>query len=402
MSNFKFFKLISIIILFDISLCMIVFPFRTIKEDRNGEINENSEEYNSNHFLNDYFTRPNYIPMKIGMPQQDVNFLLSLQDCGFKIGNFTNCEKYMANYLSTYKKEYSASIKFIDFYNEEYSVEETIYAYDDLQLKNIKAFSNIGLYLGKSDEKICGIIGLKLGFSDDCLKFKNILKSFKSNKITNNYKWMMKYNSLDEGLFIIGANMDEIIPNYNIENLFNSYSIMSGMNLIWGLYLRQIICGDNTTINTNEKTIKLDIDFSLIKGDRTYYEYIETYFFQKYYFKGICYKYIWNYDELNIYNIIECKKGKFGSDDIDKFPNLSFNIDSGPILNFEGKDLFTETKYKYFFNIVFINDRSMVSILERNGWIFGKIFFKKFPVIMDSDAKTISIYNNYNYTKEVQ
>ena len=402
MSNFKFFKLISTIILFDISLCMIVFPFKTIKEDRNGEINENSEEYNSNHFLNDYFTRPNYIPMKIGKPQQNVNFLLSLQDCGFKIGNFTNCEKYMANYLSNYKKENSASIKFIDFYNEEYSVEETIYAYDELQLKNIKAFSNIGLYLGKSDEKICGIIGLKLGFSDDCIKFKNILKIFKSYKITNNYKWMMKYNSLDEGLFIIGANMDEIIPNYNIENLFNSYAIMSGMNLMWGLSLRQLICGDNIAINTNEKTIKLDIDFSLIKGDRAYYEYIETYFFQKYYFKEICYKYVWNYDELNIYNIIECKKGKFGSDDIDKFPNLSFNIDSGPILNFEGKDLFTETKYKYFFNIVFINDGSMVPILERNSWIFGKIFFKKFPVIMDSDTKTISIYNNYNYTKEVQ
>jgi hypothetical protein len=342
--------------------------------------------------------------MKIGFPTQDVNFLLSLEDCGFKIGNFTNCNKYMANYLSNYYSNNSITFRIINSYNEGYSAKEAFYGYHDLQLKKIGRYSNIDFYLGNRDKNnnLCGIIGLKLGFSDDCIKFKNILKSFKSNKITNNYKWMMKYNSLDEGLFIIGANMDEIIPNYNIENLFNSYSIMSGMNLIWGLYLRQIISGDNTTINTNEKTIKLDIDFSLIKGDRTYYEYIETYFFQKYYFKGICYKYIWNYDELNIYNIIECKKGKFGSDDIDKFPNLSFNIDSGPILNFEGKDLFTETKYKYFFNIVFINDRSMVPILERNGWIFGKIFFKKFPVIMDSDAKTISIYNNYNYTKEVQ
>ena len=94
MSNFNF-LLISTIILLDYSLCMIVFPFRTIKEKSNGEINENSEEYNSNHFLNDYFTRANYIPMKIGVPQQEVNFLLSIQDCGFKIGNFTNCEKYL-------------------------------------------------------------------------------------------------------------------------------------------------------------------------------------------------------------------------------------------------------------------------------------------------------------------
>ncbi len=404
MSNFKFFNLISTIILFDISLCMVVFPFKTIKEEKNGEINENSEEYNSNHFLNDYFTRPNYIPMKIGLPQQDVNFLISLQECGFKIGNFTNCKKYMTNYLSNYNPRNSMTIKYINFDNEECSAEETIYAYDDLHLKDIKKFSNIGFNLGNREENnnICGIIGLKLGFSDECIKLNNIIKNFKSNKITSNYKWMMKYNSLDEGLFIIGANMDEIIPNYNDENLFYSYAIMTGMNLIWGFPLRQIKCGDNITINTNEKEIKLDIDFSLIKGDRAYYEYIETYFFQKYYSKGICYKYLWNYDEFSIYNTIECKKGKFGNDDIDKFPNLSFNIDSGIILNFEGKDLFTETKYKYFFNIVFINDGSMISILERNSWIFGKIFFKKFPVIMDWDAKRIFIYNNYNYTKEVQ
>ena len=403
MSNFNF-LLISTIILLDYSLCMIVFPFRTIKEKSNGEINENSEEYNSNHFLNDYFTRFNYIPMKIGFPTQDVNFLLSLEDCGFKIGNFTNCEKYMANYSCNYNEQHSSTFIIKDSYNEGNSVEEVIYAYEDLQLKDIKKFSNIGFYLGNRDKNnnLCGIIGLKLGFFDECIKYNNILQSFKSKKITNNYKWMMKYNTLDEGLFIIGANISEIIPNYKAENMFSFNTIISGINLIWGLPLREIICGGDVIINTNEYRIKLDIDFSLIKGDKTYSEYIEKYFFDKYYFKGICYKYIWNYDEFNNYIIIECKKGKFGSDDIDKFPNLSFNIEYGTILNFEGKDLFTETKYKYFFNVVFISDSSMNYILESNSWIFGKLFFKKFPVIMDSDTKTISIYNNYNNTEEVQ
>ena len=60
-TNFLFFEFISIIILLDISLCIVVFPFKTIIENRNGEINENSEQYNSTHFLNDYFTRLNYI-----------------------------------------------------------------------------------------------------------------------------------------------------------------------------------------------------------------------------------------------------------------------------------------------------------------------------------------------------
>ena len=84
----------------------------------------------------------------------------------------------------------------------------------------------------------------------------------------------MKYNTLDEGLFIIGANISEIIPHYKDENMFSFYATMSGINLIWGLPLREIICGDNIIINTNEYRIKLDIDFSLIKGDKAYYEYI--------------------------------------------------------------------------------------------------------------------------------
>ena len=98
MSYFNFIKLISTIILFDISLCMVVFPFNTTKEKRNGKINENSEKYNSTHFLNDYFTRFNYIPMKIGSPPQNVNVFLTFQECGFKIGSSYNCEKYPTNY----------------------------------------------------------------------------------------------------------------------------------------------------------------------------------------------------------------------------------------------------------------------------------------------------------------
>ena len=120
--------------------------------------------------------------------------------------------------------------------------------------------------------------------------------------------------------------------------------------------------------------------------------------FQKYYLKGICTKSIWNYeDKIHNYNnnIIECKKGKFGSEDIDKFPNLSFNINSKTILNFEGKDLFTKTRYKFFFNVVLNQDS-----LDSTYWVFGQIFFKKFPIIIDSDYKAITIYNNY--TREVQ
>ena len=37
---------------------------------------------------------------------------------------------------------------------------------------------------------------------------------------------MIKYNTLDEGLFIIGANMDEIIPNCNYDNIIIINSLL--------------------------------------------------------------------------------------------------------------------------------------------------------------------------------
>ena len=53
---------------------------------------------------------------------------------------------------------------------------------------------------------------------------------------------------------------------------------------------------------------------------------------------------------------------------------------------FDYKDLFTETKYKYFFNVIF-----NVYITER--WIFGKIFLRKYPLILNYKLKTIAYYN---------
>ena len=58
---------------------------------------------------------------------------------------------------------------------------------------------------------------------------------------------------------------------------------------------------------------------------------------------------------------------------------------------FEGKDLFIETKYKFFFNIIFPYSWS-------ESWIFGKPFLRKFPTMIDLTEKIIEIYNNKEET----
>jgi hypothetical protein len=55
--------------------CIVVFPFKTI-ENKFDNIDYNSEEYNSTHFLNEYYNKLLYTKIKIGEPSQDVNTII--------------------------------------------------------------------------------------------------------------------------------------------------------------------------------------------------------------------------------------------------------------------------------------------------------------------------------------
>ena len=47
--------------------------------------------------------------------------------------------------------------------------------------------------------------------------------------------------------------------------------------------------------------------------------------------------------------------------------------------------MFTETKYKYFFNIIF-------PIYKIEYWVLGKLFLKKYLTVIDLEQKTLKIY----------
>ena len=65
---------------------MIIFPFKTT-ENTTGEIKPNNIEYNTSHFVNDYWFQPAYTTIKIGSVPQEVKVILSYNDCGFKLEN---------------------------------------------------------------------------------------------------------------------------------------------------------------------------------------------------------------------------------------------------------------------------------------------------------------------------
>ena len=388
--------IINIIILFKVTSCIIVFPFKTINEGKNMGINQEKEEYNYTHFMNDYFKQLNYVSIKIGSPPQEVKVLLTYQDCGFKLGKSTNCINN-TNYLSYYNRNISLDFNYTNYYNmpsKEFdgngnSAEDSVYAYTDINLKEYKKFDNIGFYLGSdTNDSLCGIIGFKMdSYDTQCSKINNIIRSFKSNKIINNYHWILKYSNKDEGLLIIGENIEGIIPNFNNEKLFTTNSIISESKYNWGFDIQKVICGvDNYTVSNEVKRAEIDNDFALIQGSYAYYEYIEKKFFKDYFEKKICVKYMWYLNTYFQYFVIECDKNKFGEKDKKNFPNLSLiAFNAGVKFDFDSNDLFTETKYKYFFNVIF-------SIYSLEYWVLGKIFLRKYLTLIDLEQKIIEVY----------
>ena len=83
-----------------------------------------------------------------------------------------------------------------------------------------------------------------------------------------------------------------------------------------------------------------------------------------------------------------CDKDKFGINDMKRFPTLKFVLDCFQTeFTFTYEDLFTETDHKYFFNVIFNK-----YIFDR--FILGKIFLRKYPMIINFDSQSVGYYND--------
>ena len=377
------------------SFGMIIFPFKTVNYNKNDEINQDSIEYNATHYINDSFYQPSYITLKIGNPPQDLKALLSYKECSFQIGKGNKCI-YKEEYLSHYNRNFSSDFKYTDYFNKttyEFkngkSAEDSIYAYTDLALKKLKKLENIGFYLGTdTNDTLCAIIGFKSdNFKLYCDEINNIFDSFKLREMTNNDNWIMKYNSENEGLLIFDPDLKQIIKNYDSNKLFVFSAERHTSNYVWTILIDKIYSeNNNQTINKKEITAAIDNDFGLMEGSGDYYYYITTTYFKDYIKKSICFLNEVKVD-LYYYFAIECDKEKFGLEDMKNFPILTLvSMIYQKEFTFDYKDLFTEKKYKYFFNVIF-----NIYITER--WILGKTFLRKYPFIINYRLKTIGFYN---------
>ena len=397
-------KIIIYMALLNIALSIVVLPFKTSYVKRNGNIDKNSKEYNATHFMNDYFKTLLYTTIKMGNPSQEIKVLVTYEDCGYKIGLAKKCIND-SNYLSYYNRNKSKDFNYTDVYpyniyefeEDSRSAEDSIYLYTDTKLKKTKYFNKFGFYLGSdTDKPLCGVIGLTMNdYQSYCPKL-SFITNLKSKDITENYKWIIKYTSDDEGLIIIGSDMKNIISKFDEEKLFPVYSRKVIGTYPWSFNIDRVVIGDDLDEATyDEMWVEIINDFSFIIGNEKYKKFIEKYFEEEFE-KEICSKTLYSTLEMPSYDyyVIECDKEKIRSELIKNFPSLTFISKSlGTDIYFEGKQLFTETKYKYFFNVMFPYYGGAL-------WIFGKLFLKNYPVMINLDQDLIEIYKEKDYKED--
>ena len=403
---------IIITLFIQLSINMIVFPFKTTYVNKNGNINKDSKEYNSTHFGRDNFDMPLFTEIKLGNPSQSLKIILSSEICGsLKIGQSVNCI-YSDDYLSYYNRNISGDFNFTDQFNGTdpdfknqpagKTAEDTIYAYSDIKLENLTQYKGIGFFLGTdTNEKLCGTIGFE---KDDnlCYKIVNITKYLKEKNYIDNYKFIIKYNSTNEGQYIIGSELKDIIDNYDENKTFiRKVKVGNGVR-IWEINITGIKEGNKNELIENETIASFHNDLSLIMGSKEYRDYITINgTFKDYINKNICSLNVFDKDPTYYfrekYQIIECDKEKFGLDDIKKFPKLIiYTREYDGTLNefsFDYKDLFTETKYKYFYNIIF--DK-----FGYEKWQFGKMLLRKYPINFNDDGPTIEVYDSFQNNEQ--
>ena len=402
------FKIICFLLI-KLVINMMVYPFKQVYEGKNKGITIDDKEYNGTNYAIDYYNSKLYIEMNLGNPYQTVKVLLSGEECGFKIGKSKYCI-YSDKYLSYYNRNKSSDFNFtskctmkdIDFNDEVgHTAVDSLEAFTDLELKNKTKFKKIGFFLGSdTNDKLCGIIGLE---KDNliCTRIYNIVNDSVARKYINNHNFMIKYNnSFDDGQYIIGGEFKDIMQDYNESKVFK-IELTSRVTIYkYGIIINKAVLGEITGDNNN--TI-IDVDIpGEINNDRTfivaglqYFENFSAQFFKKHFEEDKCRVKIYDNNPSLLlsekYKVIECDKEKFGKDELNKFPKFYLYLGSyheQKKIFFDSNDLFTEGKYKYFFNIVFDN-------YKRSKLELGKVFLKKYPVNFNYKQREIEIYDNY-------
>ena len=338
-----------------------------------------------------------YITLYIGNPKQKMDkIFLKCDTYEFMIANSNlNKNNYNDSISST-----SKLIQYAKYYTLKYTSKGSIFNDNFFLINNednniiseLKNISFIYANLIKNDI-YTAVIGLELN-EDGIKKVNPFPYQLKDNKYIKDTTWMIKYDSEDEGNFLIGEVLgDENFKNFNIDEYRKTNAIIYGRYLSWDLLFTRIEF--NNIKITGTMQANLDFNLGLISCSNEYYNSIKNELFNKYISEGVCKELFYDNENKKYMNInskfyyIVCDK----SFKIKKFPEILFyHTELDFIFKLTYEDVFIITKDKIYF--LCINE-----IKENVRWRFGKPFFKKYNIIFDHNLKTIGIYGNINKAK---
>ena len=354
---------------------------------------QNDTEYNSKDFINSFLFSQLYLEFETGNEtdikkgtNQTMKTIISSKTDSFILKNFnknniTFCD-YNASISSTFK---------LNMLNPSFCQSEEIFKlYTDISFENYK-YANFSLdnYFCLNDS-ICGNVGT------DIIIYKNIKEKDFITKMTKylngeeqNYGFYYTSEIKDEGIFFFGS-----MPHSFLKNKYNENDIVS----FFSKTINYEFAMDSITFNGKEYpkdkddnndyydfiNIAISPDTEGIEFDKYYFDLLLLIFFDEYIEKKIC---IIEKDDL-ITTVIYCHGDKFGKDDINKFPKITFSKYKYNFnISFESEELFYYKDNKYFCKIY-------SKIGQSKRFVLGRMFLKKYLTIFNADKKQIYFYNN--------
>ena len=356
--NFLFFKI----------LCVLKIPFKRRFLDK--LTSENIMEQ----------LRTNYLTKKkkIGEPYQEIPFTLKMsQSPVFIIGkNYSeNIIKFNENKSNTYKStNYFHHFALSDLISGNLS-------YDTFDFGNNITIKNFNFVLAKELSNEAKKLSAEIGLLFRKYPFENFEPNFieqlQNKKIINSSVFGFKYNTDDEGEFIIGDLIHEYDKSFKKEDFtFVKLNIPEKI-LVWDIKFDKVTL-NQIVINDFFKRITFEIEYGFILGIPEFYNIIKKEFFDKH--KNECKEQNITHEKYFVCN---------NNINLKKFPILQFNVRELKYnITFDKNDLFYEFGNKKYFLIVFRTD------FWNSKWTFGKPYFKKYLSFYDKERKIYGIYPN--------
>ena len=359
------------------------------------QVPDNNLIFNAQSFIEKYFYKNIILDFSIGENPQITNGIINKDLSCFELIEEKNIS-FDKNSLKFFSPRKSTSVKLrkevikISYQPDEYmALGSDFFSFNEKNnmsflFKHVKNEDEINFDEIKNNNYIVKIGMILPSREMKCPQFFHDVK-----KVANLSKYIISFEfdeNNNKGNLIFG---DELF-NYKNTKYFESQYIGSYSSQNHQIYFNEakmILNSDNTNINISQGTNSIfDYNLGFIIGLDNYKKIIELHFFDDLLNKKIC-----SYDNVHFNNtnfiVYSCNEGNFESK-IKSFPKLIF-VSKNFEYNFEltYADLFTKINNKYYFLVIF-KEKS-----EKNTWIFGQPFYKKYQFTINLDQNWVGFYN---------